>query len=122
VTEGENPRWVDAHGKKILVSTLPYPDKKSRRKRRLDNAFSQVDLAWAARAAKILHSPVTFMLIYLQYVAWQKKSKTFSLPNTDLRQYGISRQTKSRLLRALTTKGLIGTHRDGHQAVTVTLL
>jgi hypothetical protein len=122
VSEGENPRWVYAHGKRILISTLPINGKKTQRKRRLDDAFGQVDLAWAARAAKMLRSPATFMLIYLQYVAWQKKSKTFSLPNTDLRQYGISRQTKSRLLRAFTAKGLISTHHNGHQAVTVTLL
>jgi hypothetical protein len=122
VTEGKNPRWVDAHGKKILVSTLPYPDKKSRRRRRLDGAYSQVDLAWAARAARARRSPTAFMIVYLQYAAWKAKSATFSLPNTDLKIFGISRKAKYRILRAFAADGLIRVDHNGRQAPTITLL
>jgi hypothetical protein len=122
VTEGINPRWQWVHGKRIRVRSLPYNDKKSRRKRKLEGAYGQVTLAWAARAAKARHSPTAFMIVYLQYAAYDAKSATFSLPNTDLKIYGISRKAKYRILKSLAGAGLIRIDRNGRKAVTITLL
>jgi len=115
-----NPRFVDAHGKRILVETLDLPDRSARKTRRKD--FTQLPLDWAADTAKAAGTPGAMVWILLSYMAWKAKSTTFPLSNMLLARYGVTRYTKYRILANLEKAGRIKTQRRHKQAMLVTLL
>jgi hypothetical protein len=106
-----NPRWVLAHGKRILVEDLEDPpqikERMHKRARQQKEAFVMVPLQWAADAAKDTRTQGALVWIVLLYLAWKTKSQTFSLHNTLLAEYGVRRDTKWRILRALEAAGRI---------------
>jgi hypothetical protein len=115
-----NPRYVTAHGKRILVETLDMPDTPVRKTKRKD--FTQLQLEWAADTAKAARTPGAMVWILLQYMAWRTKSTTFPLFNILLARYGVDRRTKYRILANLEKAGRIKTQRRNKQAPLVTLL
>jgi hypothetical protein len=76
----------------------------------------------AAEFAKATKSQQLFIWVWLQHQAWENKSRTFSVPNAALTEYGINRETKRCALLALEAAGLIALERNGKQALIVTIL
>jgi hypothetical protein len=120
------PRWVMAYGNRILVEDLEdLPDAKvqtTKRARRQNEAFAMVPLQWAADAAKATRTQGALVWIVLLYTAWKTKNQTFPLPNTLLTKYGVRRDTKTRILRALEAAGRIKVNRKSGRAINVTLI
>ena len=115
-----NPRFVDAHGKRILVETLDLPDRSARKTKRKD--FTQLPLEWAADTAKAAGTPGAMVWILLLHMAWKEESTTFPLSNALLAKYGIQRETKRRILARLEASGQIKIERRYKQSPVVTLL
>jgi hypothetical protein len=115
-----NPRYVNAHGKRILVETVDVPDGPARKTKRKD--FTLLQLEWAADTAKAAGTPGAIVWILLCYTAWKTKSTTFPLSNELLARYGVDRKTKYRILANLEKAGRIKTQRRNKQAPLVTLL
>jgi len=65
------------------------------------DAFVKAPLWWVAEASKATKTPATLVCVYLLHASWKAKSTTFTLPNGYLKQHGVSRHTKSRVLRDL---------------------
>jgi hypothetical protein len=86
------------------------------------DAFVKVPLWWAAEAAKATHSPAALVCIYLLHASWKEKSLTVSLPNGWLKQHGVSREVKRRVLRDLEAAGLIAVERTDRKSPLVTLV
>src|SRR5262249_10669667 len=94
----------------------------TKRARRQNEAFVMVPLQWAADAAKATRTQGALVWIVLLYTAWKTKSQTFPLPNTLLTKYGVRRDTKTRILRALEAAGRIKVERKNGRAINVTLI
>jgi hypothetical protein len=106
------------HGKKIAITILT-DDTPAKPK---DGAYARVLLKEAAEFAKATKSQQLFIWVWLQHQAWENKSRTFSVPNAALTEYGINRETKRCALLALEAAGLIALERNGKQALIVTIL
>ena len=64
--------------------------------------FVQVPLWWAEAAAKVTTGGATALVsVYLLHASWKARSTTFPLPNGYLKQHGVSREVKRRVLRDL---------------------
>jgi hypothetical protein len=105
-------------GKKIAITSIIDDDEVKPK----DGAYARVLLKGAAELAKATKSQQLFIWIWLLHRAWEKNSKTFSVPNTALTEYGIKRETKRCALLALEAAGFIALERNGKQALTVTIL
>ena len=83
--------------------------------------FVQVPLWWAEAAAKATSGGATaLMLIYLLHASWKARSTTFPLPNGYLKQHGVSRKIKYRVLRELEAARLIVVERRHRKSPLVT--
>jgi hypothetical protein len=60
--------------------------------------------------------------VWLAYLAWERRSMSFTLPNERLQIRGVSRYTKRRALQQLETAGLIQVDRSNSKSPTVTLV
>jgi hypothetical protein len=109
-------------GRWIEVDVLPGTAKPSAKHRRLGNAFVQVPLKLAAEAASASRTHKHFVFLWLLYEAWRLKSTTIPLPNSTLKQYGVSRKQKMRALMDYEKAGLIKVQREGLQTAVVQLL
>jgi hypothetical protein len=116
-----NIRYVTRHGRRIAVETLN-PDPPTKIRRRREDAFVQVPLAVATRAAAAMKSPKMMIWLYLLYRAWQTKSTTVTVSTDALIAYGVNRRTKSRALRQLEVAGLITIKRASRRTPVVTLI
>jgi hypothetical protein len=83
--------------------------------------FVQVPLWWAEAATKAT-TPTALVLIYLLHASWKARSTTFPLPNGYLKQHGVSREVKRRVLHKLETAGLITIERRPRKSPLVTLV
>jgi len=86
------------------------------------DAFVKVPLWWAEAATKATKSPAALFLIYLLHASWKARGTTFPLPNGYLKQQGVSRDVKRRMLRDLETAGLITIERRGRKSPLITLV
>jgi hypothetical protein len=85
--------------------------------------FVQVPLWWAEAAAKATTGGATaLVLIYLLHASWKARSTTFPLPNRYLKQHGVSREVKRRVLRELEKAGLITIDRRHGKSPRVTFV
>lgn len=84
--------------------------------------FVKVPLWWAEQAARATGTPKAFVWIWLLHLAWKAKSNTFPLPNGQLRDHGVHRNTKDRALRELEAAGLIQVVRKTRKTPVVSLL
>jgi hypothetical protein len=116
-----NPRWVTAHGKRILVEDLDTRAPSTKVRRLRSEAFVVVPLQLTARASAAMNSPQTMVWVWLLYRAWQTKSSSFTIPNTALIDYGVTRKVKYRVLRQLEIAGLITVERPPRKSPVVTL-
>ena len=117
-----NPRYVMAHGKRILVETLDITPRQKKQAAKQQEAYAQVPLLWATEMAKLTKTPRAMVWIILVYLAWKNNSATFVLSNELLRRYGVTRFTKYRALETLEAAGEIGIERRGKQALIITLV
>lgn len=85
--------------------------------------FVKVPLWWAEEAAKACtRASTALVLIYLLHASWKARSTTFALPNGYLKQHGVSREVKRRVLRELEKAGLITIERRTRKSPLVTLV
>ena len=91
-------------------------------KRKRTEPFVKVPMWWAEAAAKAARSPATLVIIELLYLAWKTRSATFPMANLRLRQRGVSREIKRRVLRDLEHGGVISIERLPRKAPVVTLI
>jgi len=102
---------------KILGEEAPH---RSRQKRR--DAFAQVDLAWAGRAARVAGCQCAVTLVLLQYLWWINDQKPFVFSNRHLQKVGIDRRSKYDVLRKLEAAGLVVVERRGRGRAPVVAL
>jgi hypothetical protein len=81
-----------------------------------------VPLWWAEQASQALRTPQAMLLVWLIHLAWEARSPTFRLPNSRLRDRGVSRGIKLRALRKLEKAGLVQVAWKKGKSPTVTLL
>jgi hypothetical protein len=109
--EEEFLRYQRAASKPAIKSTAS--------KAKATDKFVKVPLWWAEQAARATGTPKAFVWIWL---AWKAKSNTFPLPNGQLRDHSVHRNTKDRALRELEAAGLIQVIRKTRKTPVVTLL
>jgi hypothetical protein len=91
-------------------------------KRKKPEPFVKVPLWWAKRMAAVTHTKRALVGIVLLHTAWKTKCATFPLPNGQLANLGVSRQTKRRALADLERAGLITVERPLRKTPIVTLV
>jgi hypothetical protein len=116
-----NPRYVTAHGKRLLIETLDIPRLKASESKQQEE-FTKVPLQWAAEMAKRTGTRRALIWILLLHMAWKNRSTTFPLSNVSLAKYGVNRETKRRMLVRLEATGLIKVERQHGRAPIVTLV
>jgi hypothetical protein len=90
--------------------------------KRAAEPFVMVPLGWIGRTARLTRSPATLVLMELLYASWRAKSATFSLPNARLKQLGVSRYVKRRVLLDLECGRVITVQRLPRKAPVITLM
>jgi hypothetical protein len=98
---------------------LPRQQRQIARRRK---AFAMVPLQLSGKMAKAIGMPGATVLILLFYLSWQHQGAPFPFQNTLLARYGVNREAKRRVLKALEKTGLIRVEWRGHQAPIVTLV
>ena len=120
-----DPRWITAHGKRILVETLEMPDmavRRTKKTKRKEEEFAIVPLQWAAGIAKDTNTQRALVWIALLYLSWKAKGRTFPVSNVALTRYGIAKDTKLRALKNLAAVGRIAIEWKDGCAPLVTLV
>jgi hypothetical protein len=116
--------WDEKYQKWIEVGYLDEPPqhkaRAEKRARRQKKAFVMIPLA--ADAAKVTRTQGALVWILLLYTAWKTNNQTFPLPNTVFAKYGVRRDTKCRILRALEASGRIKIKWQNGRALIVTLI
>src|SRR6516162_2678496 len=102
----------------MRASCKPSPEKLKRKR----EAFVKVPIWWAGQAFKAARIPKALVCLWLLHLSWKKGTKTFALPNGELRKMGVGRDTKYHTLAALEQAGLIKVERRGKKTLAVTLL
>ena len=87
-----------------------------------NDKFARMELEWTAQAAQAANCPCCVVLAVIQFLIWDKKSLTISLPNAMLQRFGVSRWVKYRVLRDLERAGHIRLGRQGKRSLTITVL
>jgi hypothetical protein len=103
------PQWKQAG---LMAGAPPRPGR----------GYGTYSLAWLSRVRSHVHSTdqlIVLLLIYRRCVV--SRSRTISLPNGELAAFGISRQTKYRLLSWLQRAGIAAVQNQNGQASQVTL-
>jgi hypothetical protein len=95
-----NDLWLEGDDRlaSVVVDMPPRPGK----------GYVRVPLAWLARVrreARSVNQLLVMLVLYSQCL--MQRSKTVSLPNTELRNLGISRFTKYRTLAGLEEVGAL---------------
>jgi hypothetical protein len=106
----DDPRWREAEP---MTSTPP----------RSAQDYIAVPLAWLVRVRPLVRSVDQFLVLLLLYRRCvMSRSRTVTLPNGELAEVGISRQTKYRLLAWLQGEGAATIEARNGRAMRVTLL
>jgi hypothetical protein len=84
--------------------------------------FAKVPLPLAAEAAAATGGLRLFVWLWLLHRSWQRQTRAVVVPNTALRQYGISREVKRRALNDLAAAGIISVEYRPYKNPMVTLL
>jgi hypothetical protein len=105
----DDPRWREAE---LMSSAPPRPAE----------GYVAVSLAWLARVRPLVRSVDQFIVLLLLYRrCLMSRSCTATIPNGELAAFGISRQTKYRLLVWLREEGAATIEARSGKAVQVTL-
>jgi hypothetical protein len=89
---------------------------------RTKDPFVKVPLWWAAEVAKATKSPGVMVWVRLLYLAWDNGMRPVPLANVKLKNCGVSRKIKNRVLRDLERAGLITVERRFGKSPVVTLV
>ena len=105
----DDPRWQQAE---LMANAPPRPAE----------GYFAVPLAWLARLRPLVRSVDQFLVLLLLYRrCLMSRSRTATLPNGELAAFGISRQTKYRVLAWLQSEGAATIEARNGRAVRVTL-
>ena len=105
----DDPRWQQAE---LMANAPPRPAE----------GYFAVPLAWLARLRPLVRSVDQFLVLLLLYRrCLMSRSSTVALPNGELAAFGISRQTKYRVLAWLQSEGAATIEARNGRAVRVTL-
>ena len=105
----DDPCWREAGP---MASTPPRPTE----------GYVAVPLSWLVRVRPLVRSADQFLVLLLLYRrCLMSRSRTATLPNGELAAFGISRQTKYRLLAWLQSEGAATVEAPNGRAVRVTL-
>jgi len=91
-------------------------------KRKKVEAFVKVPLWWITAAANATGSPAVLVLIELLRLQWKTRRMSFPVPNARLKNLGVSREVKRRVLRDLQRAGLITVDQRTRKSPIVTLV
>jgi hypothetical protein len=97
------------------------PGMKQRRLKR-EQQFVMVPMGWVDKLAETKHLATYPVAVYLLRLSWKRKSKTVSLPNSGLKELGVSRQRKWEALQELKAKKLVTIEAEPKKAPRITLL
>ena len=92
-----------------------------KRKRKIE-PFVKVPLWWVHAAAEATGSPAVLVLIELLHLQWKTRRMSFPVPNARLKNLGVSREVKRRVLRDLQRAGLITVDQRTRKSPIVTLV
>jgi hypothetical protein len=112
--------YVMRDGRRIEIETVEtgVPSKKKK-----VDPFAKIPLATAGKMFEEIGSAGAMVVVMLLYLAWKAGGKPFPFSNERLARYGVSRQTKYRVLTELEAAGLIRQQRSGSgKSPTVTVL
>jgi hypothetical protein len=88
--------------------------------------FAKVPLWFAAEVAKATKTPSTMVWVWLLHLAWKNSWHTrrlsAELANKKLKEWGVSKKVKRRVLRDLERAGLITVERPPGKSPAVTLV
>ena len=103
----DDPCWREAG---LVANTRP------------TEGYVAVPLSWLVRVRPLVRSADQFLVLLLLYRrCLMSRSRTATLPNGELAAFGISRQTKYRLLAWLQSEGAATVEARNGRAVQVTL-
>jgi hypothetical protein len=94
----------------------------ARKTRQRTEPFVMVPWKWIEQAAQAIRSPATLVLMELLYASWRAKSPTFPLPNVRLKQLGVNRELKRRVLLDLECRRVIAVKRGSRKTPIITLI
>jgi hypothetical protein len=83
--------------------------------------FAQIPLTWSAIVAKAADMPKFHVLVVLAHKAWKAKGRPFTFGNADLKEAGVTRWMKNRVLRDLEDAGVIAVRWSATRSPIVTL-
>jgi hypothetical protein len=111
--------WIDGPDD---IANAPDLKRQRKRRRELDGTYAKIPHDRGLKLAKQAGSPVLAVLLALEHAIHKTRNNRVRLTNGLLERYGISRQSKVRGLRQLTTAEVIsverGRGRYGAPAVT----
>jgi hypothetical protein len=111
-----------AKGGGFWVTSSDLTPRQQRQVARRRKAFAIVPLQLSGEMVKAIGIPGAMVLILLFYLSWQYQGAPFPFQNTLLARYGVSREAKRRVLKALEKAGLIRVEWRCNQAPIVTLM
>jgi hypothetical protein len=114
VSEADKRRMAE-----LLAASQAY---QAKRKKKKEELFVQVPMWWAVEAAKATGLLKMLVLLELVHRSWKARSLTFPFPNGSLREIGVGREAKRRMLRDLEVAGLITVERRHGKTPMVTLV
>ena len=98
------------------------PSAPRRRGKARKETFVKVPLWWITAAANATGSPAVLVLIELLRLQWKTRRMSFPVPNARLKNLGVSREVKRRVLRDLQRAGLITVDQRTRKSPIVTLV
>ena len=84
--------------------------------------FAQIPLTWSAVVAKAAGMPKFHVLVMLIHRAWKAKGQPFKFSNAGLKEAGVTRWMKNRVLRELEAAGVIAVRWSATRSPIMTLL
>jgi hypothetical protein len=91
-------------------------------KRKKVKPFAAVELDGAAKAFAAMGCPKAMVYVWLVHRARMTGKRTVAMPNGELAEYGVARETKRRALLELEAGGVIAVSRQSRKTPQVTLL
>jgi hypothetical protein len=115
--------WSPSAKKWIAVTPLDTgPSPKARKPKQPDDRYIGCPFTWLKRVLSLVKSKDQLVVaLYLQRRRAVCRSRTFTVPNQELAELGVTRQAKYRALRHLEQAGEITITRNGKQAMQVIL-
>ena len=93
-----------------------------RRRERLEQQFIKVPVGWFDKLTETKRRATWPVALHLLRLSWKKNSNTVSLPNSGLKEWGITRRQKFEALKELAAKKLVTVEGSERKSPRVTLL